>query len=107
MTNRQVAVLASRVFCVWFAYNAIVNLTLLPNFLSLLQQGSAFSTFADRRGATGARAGFERNMLMGVLGDFFRLGINTAAAIFFYRCDPGLIRFLTGGGPDEETDAVR
>lgn len=46
-------------------------------------------------------------MLMNVLGDLFRLGINTAAAIFFYRCGPGLIRFLTGGVPDEETDAVR
>jgi hypothetical protein len=107
MTNRQVAVLASRIFCVWFAYNAIVSLTFLPNFLSLLQQGSAISTFADRRGAIRAGAGFERSMLMNVLGDLFRLGINTAAAIFFYRCGPGLIRFLTGGVPDEETDAVR
>jgi hypothetical protein len=80
---------------------------LLPNFLSLLQQGNAFSTFADRRGAIGARAGFERNMLMGVLGDLFRLGINTAAAIFFYRCGPGLIRFLTGDVPNEEIEAVR
>ena len=107
MTNRQVAVLACRVFCVWFAYNAILDLTLLPNFISLLQQGSAFSSFADRRGGIGARAGFERSMLVNVLGALFRLGINTAAAILFYRCDASLIRFLTGGVPDGETEAVR
>jgi hypothetical protein len=46
-------------------------------------------------------------MLMGVLGDLFRLGINAAAAIFFYRGGPGLIRFLTGDVPDEEIEALR
>ncbi len=106
MTNRQVAVLASRIFCVWFAYNAIVSLLFLPNFLSLLQQGSAYSSFAGRRGGMGAAAGFERTMLMGLLSDLFRLCINTSAAIFFYRCGPGLIRFLTGA-PDEEVEPVR
>ena len=107
MTNRQAAVLASRILCVWFAYNAIVSLIFLPNFLSLLQQGSAYSSFAGRRGAIGSSAGFERNMLMGVLGDLFRLCLNAGAAIFFYRSGPGLIRFLTGDVPDEEIEAAR
>jgi hypothetical protein len=46
-------------------------------------------------------------MLMGVLGDLFRLCLNAGAAIFFYRCGPGLIRFLTGDPSDEEIEAAR
>ena len=96
MTNRQAAVLASRIFCVWFVYNAVSNLAILPNFLASLQQGYAYSS---------ASARFERSMLMNVFADFFRLGIDVAAAIFFYRCDSWLMRFLSGDPDSERTDA--
>jgi hypothetical protein len=40
---------------------------------------------------------------MNLLGMLLRVGIDVAAAIFFYRCDPWLMRFLTGG--ESEADA--
>lgn len=86
MTNRQAAVLASRIFCVWFIYNAVSNLAILPNFVGSLQQSSYLP----------ASARFERSMLMNVFADLFRLGIDVAAAILFYRCDTWLLRFMTG-----------
>jgi hypothetical protein len=98
MTNRQAAVLASRVFCVWFIYNAVSNLAILPNFLGSLHQGYGYSSTVAGRFASQ----FERSMLMNALADLFRLGVDIAAAIFFYRCDAGLLRFLTGDTPDLE-----
>ena len=49
MTNRQAAVLASRIFCVWFVYNAVSNLAILPNFIGSLHEGYGYSlTVAGR-----------------------------------------------------------
>jgi len=93
MTNRQAAVLASRIFCVWFIYNAVVNLAILPNFLSSLHLGYGYSSTIAGRFVSR----FDRSMLWNALADLFRLGIDTAAAILFYRCDARLISFLMGG----------
>jgi hypothetical protein len=104
MTNRQAATLASRIFCVWFIYNAVSSLILLPNLFALIQQtGSAYSAFGDRGFAGAARA--QRTMLVNTWVDLARLCIDIAAAIFFYRCGPGLIRFLTGA-PGEEIETT-
>ena len=97
MTNRQAAVLASRIFCVWFIYNAVINLAVLPSILASLQQGYVFSSLQQSYASR-----FERTMLMNALGDLLRLGINFAAAIFFYRCDAWLIGFLIGDPPDAQ-----
>ena len=101
MTNRQAAVLASRVFCVWFIYNAVSNLAILPNFLGSLHQGYGYSSTVAGRFASH----FDRLMLMNVLADLIRLGVDVAAAIFFYRCDPWLMCFLTGAPGEEQTAA--
>lgn len=102
MTNRQAAVLASRIFCVWFIYNAVSNLAMLPNLLSSLHEGFGYSsTIAGRLASR-----FDRSMLMIALGDLFRIGVDVAAAIFFYRCDAGLIRFLTGNASDPEGSEI-
>ena len=101
MTNRQATVLASRIFCVWFIYNAVSNLAILPNFIGSLHEGYGYSLTVAGRFASR----FDRLMLMNVLADLFRLSFDIGAAIFFYRCDAGLIRFLTGDTPDAESTA--
>ena len=101
MTNRQAAVLTSRIFCVWFIYNAVSNLAILPNFLGSLHQGYGYSSTVAGRFASR----FDQMMLMNVLAGLFRLSFDVAAAIFFYRCDARLIRFLTGAAPDAEPAA--
>ena len=101
MTNKQGAVLASRIFCVWFIYNAVSNLAILPNFLGSLHQGYGYSSTVAGRFASR----FDQLMLMNVLADLFRLSFDVAAAIFFYRCGPWLIRFLTGAPEEDRTEA--
>ncbi len=39
----------------------------------------------------------EVTLMISALTGLFRLCANTAAAIFFYRTGPRLVRFLTGG----------
>jgi hypothetical protein len=102
MTNRQAAVLTSRIFCVWFIYNAVSNLAILPNFLGSLHQGYGYSSTVAGRFASR----FDQMMLMNVLADLFRLSFDIAAAIFFYRCGPWLIRFLTGSESDADAGKV-
>lgn len=98
MTNRQAAVLTSRIFCVWFIYNAVSNLAILPNFITSLQQGSTYSSVLTS---------FQRSMLMNLLATLFRLGVDVAAAIFFYRCGPALIGFLTGDESDPDSNEAK
>lgn len=95
MTNRQAAVLTSRIFCVWFAYGAVGTATMLPEFIRMFQQSVQFAS--DR---IGSAALFNQTALMNLLGMSLRVGIDVAAAIFCYRCGPWLIRFLTGGESD-------
>jgi hypothetical protein len=101
MTNRQAAVLASRIFCVWFIYNAVLSLAALPNLIALFQESNAYSSVLARIGSSGLH---ERTMMMNVLVDLFRVCVNATAAVFLYRCGPGLIRFLTGDESDIATN---
>lgn len=101
MTNRQAAVLTSRIFCVWFAYGAVVRATTLPGFIRVFQQSVQFGS--DR---IGSAALYNQNALMNLLSVSLGVGIDVAAAIFCYRCGPWLIRFLMGSEPDADTDEV-
>jgi hypothetical protein len=102
MTNRQAAVLASRIFCVWFVYNALSSLAILPNFLSSLHEGFGYSSTVAGRFASR----FDRSMLMNSLAVLFRTGVDIGAAIIFYRCDTKLLCFLTGDSKPAEDDVA-
>lgn len=78
----------------WFIYSAALNLSGLPSLIGLLLQRNVYSILFPGSHGVGQR--FEQTLLFGGLGDLFRLSIDIAVAIFFYRCGPWLIRFLTG-----------
>ncbi len=101
MTNRQAAVLTSRIFCVWFAYGAVGTATMLPEFIRLFQQSAAFAS--DR---IGSALRYNETAMMNLVGLSLRVVIDVAAAIFFYRCGPWLIRFLTGGECDVDAGEI-
>jgi hypothetical protein len=97
MTNREAAMIASRIFCVWFIYQAILDLWAIPSIVFALMQGSILSGVNP---SVAARV--ERTLMVSSLTDLFRFAANTVAAIFFYRCSARLIRFLTGAETDFE-----
>jgi hypothetical protein len=99
MTNRQAATLASRLLCAWFIYSAVLDLSIIPNLVTALSQGLFLPSVLNNP-TIGSR--IERTFVVAALAGLFRLGVNIAAAIFFYRSDPALIRFLTGGASDPE-----
>ena len=100
MTSRQAAVIASRVLCVWFIYEAVTGLWSIPALIVLaLEQSSRLHALNVDRIGYGAEWGLLLPALTGVI----RLIVNAALAIFFYRSSSGLIRFLTAGEADPET----
>lgn len=101
MTNRQAAVLTSRIFCVWFAYSAVGTATMLPGFIRMFQQSLQFAS--DRFGSA---ATFNQSALMNLVGFSLRAGIEVAAALLCYRCGPWLVRFLTGSESDADAGEV-
>lgn len=107
MTNRQAAVLASRIFCVWFIYSAAMNATMLPAWFHLLQRNSQVTSAFAPIGSAGIS--LDQTAFLNLLSALLRVGINVAAAICCYRSAPGFIRFLTGTESEtakDEEDAV-
>jgi hypothetical protein len=98
MTNKQAVALVSRFFCVWFVYSAVLDLTAAPNLLAFIRLSSLPPS--DLRNIFSQ---FERTLWMSSLSSALHLLVNIAAAIFFYRCRPWLIRFLTGDDAQEKS----
>jgi hypothetical protein len=104
MTSRQAAVIASRVLCVWFIYEAVVEAVYLPSFIIIALEQSARLHSAVNAFGRGYPSNWD--FLLNPLGGLFHLILNIALAVFFYRGGPGLIRFLTGDEVDSDSVAV-
>jgi hypothetical protein len=100
MSNRQAAVLASRIICAWFIYSAVLDLAAIPKLISVIMQEGYWLANIFKDSSVVGR--IERTVFISSLSDLIYLLVNVAAAIFFYRGGPRLIRFLTGENKKEE-----
>ena len=91
LTLRQGVLIASRALCVLCLLNALVNASYFPSYLASLWH------YWHEISPSGAHDSYVmgvyvRQIEMGVI----RLALELSFAGVFYRCGPGVIRFLLG-----------
>jgi hypothetical protein len=98
VSSRQAVIVASRVLCVYFLYNAMANLTYFPSrFLSVHHHGSAI---------LGYDKFLFRYYLLETEGATLRLVVELLLAVVFYRCGPRICRFLSGEAAASDSPEV-
>ena len=102
LTLRQGVLIASRALCVLCLFNALVNASYLPSYLA-----SPWHYWHEL-----PIRGIEDSYLLGIYVrqiavGVIRLGVELLFAGLFYRCGPGVVRFLLGGDDESETDELR
>ena len=102
VTLRQGVLFASRALCVLCLFNALVNASYFPGYLaSLLHYWHEVS--ANGLGNSYWLGVYIRQIAIGVI----RLAVELFFAGLFYRCGPGVVRFLLGGEGESETQEPR